>query len=86
MTNRLDHWTKTIFIRGDLKGRTLPITILTMAHFDSYDPVPPATVSMLKEAYRRVTSKLANMKDFVRQHMMVGHLPEDPWREASDLQ
>ena len=59
-----------------------------MAHFGSYDLVPPqpTTVPTLEGAYKKLMSKLTNIEGFVRQHMTVRHLLEDPWEEAGDLQ
>ena len=45
-----------------------------------------ATVTTLEEAHKKVTSKLTDIENFDRQHMTVGHLLEDPWKEESDLQ
>ena len=80
-------WTKTTLICSNIDViRTSPVVDLTMAHLGSYNPVPPTTPPTLEEAYRRITWNLANIEDFVRRHMTVGHLPEDPWRKASNLQ
>ena len=56
-----------MFIRGDPEVRVSPITILTMAHFGSYDPVPPksTTVPTLEGAYKKVMSKLTDIENFV---------------------
>ena len=60
-------WTKARLICSDIEVRTSPIVDLTMAHFGSYDLVPPqpTTVPTLEGAYKKVMSKLTDIAGFV---------------------